>query len=36
MSAGRYTFKDFFRVGLPLFIIMWIALSLILPAVYGK
>jgi di/tricarboxylate transporter len=32
--AGGYRFSDFFRVGLPLQIIMWVALSLLLPAFY--
>jgi di/tricarboxylate transporter len=32
--AGGYRFSDFFRVGLPLQIIMWLALSLLLPYVY--
>jgi len=31
MNAGRYTFNDFLRVGLPLFFIMWLSLSFILP-----
>ena len=35
MNAGRYTFNDFLRVGLPLFVIMWISLSIILPMLYG-
>jgi di/tricarboxylate transporter len=30
-SAGGYAFKDFLRVGLPLTIIMWAALSWVLP-----
>ena len=34
MSAGNYQFSDFFRAGLPLQIVMWLALSLILPAMY--
>jgi di/tricarboxylate transporter len=34
MSAGGYQFSDFFRAGLPLQIIMWLALSFILPATY--
>jgi di/tricarboxylate transporter len=34
MSAGGYQFSDFFRAGLPLQIIMWLALSFILPAMY--
>lgn len=35
MSAGGYRFSDFFRAGLPLQLIMWIGLSLVLPALYG-
>jgi len=35
MNAGEYTFNDFLRVGLPLMLIMWLALSLLLPAIYG-
>ncbi len=31
MNAGRYTFKDFMRVGVPLFFLMWLSLSFILP-----
>ncbi len=34
LSAGGYRFSDFFRVGLPLQIILWLALSAILPAIY--
>jgi len=34
MSAGGYQFSDFFRAGLPLQIIVWLALSFILPAMY--
>ena len=33
-SAGSYTFKDFVRVGAPLMLIMWLALSWILPQFY--
>ncbi|MBB6095608.1 di/tricarboxylate transporter [Povalibacter uvarum] len=33
-SAGNYRFKDFLRVGVPLTILMWVALSLILPRFY--
>jgi di/tricarboxylate transporter len=33
-SAGGYRFGDFFRVGIPLQILVWIALSLLLPALY--
>lgn len=35
MNAGGYTFMDFVRVGVPLTIIMWLAFSWILPALYG-
>jgi di/tricarboxylate transporter len=35
MNAGNYTFGDFVRVGLPLTIIMWLALSWLLPRMYG-
>lgn len=35
MSAGGYSFADFFRVGLPLQIIMWLGLALLLPVIYG-
>ena len=35
MSAGGYTFTDFARIGVPLLIIMWLAYSWILPAIYG-
>jgi di/tricarboxylate transporter len=33
-SAGGYTFRDFVRIGLPLTIIMWLALSWTLPHFY--
>jgi len=33
-SAGSYSFKDFLRVGLPLTLIMWLALSWVLPRFY--
>jgi di/tricarboxylate transporter len=33
-SAGGYSFRDFVRVGVPLTIIMWLALSWILPQYY--
>jgi len=33
-SAGNYRFKDFLRAGVPLTILMWVALSLILPRFY--
>jgi di/tricarboxylate transporter len=35
MNAGHYTFSDFLRVGIPLLLIMWAALSVILPVAYG-
>jgi di/tricarboxylate transporter len=35
MNAGHYTFGDFLRVGVPLLIIMWTALTFILPFIYG-
>jgi len=35
MNAGNYTFGDFVRVGLPLTLIMWLALSWLLPRMYG-
>jgi di/tricarboxylate transporter len=35
MNAGGYTFGDFVRVGLPLTVIMWLALSWLLPRLYG-
>ena len=31
MNAGGYTFVDFLRVGIPLTVIMWLALTLLLP-----
>jgi di/tricarboxylate transporter len=34
MSAGGYQFSDFFRAGMPLQVVMWLALSFILPAMY--
>jgi di/tricarboxylate transporter len=33
-SAGGYSFKDFLRVGLPLTLIMWLALTWALPQFY--
>lgn len=33
-SAGGYRFSDFFRVGIPLQVLMWLALSLALPWLY--
>jgi di/tricarboxylate transporter len=35
MNAGGYKFSDFVRVGLPLTVIMWLALSWLLPRLYG-
>jgi di/tricarboxylate transporter len=35
MNAGKYTFNDFIRTGVPLLLIMWIALSWLLPIIYG-
>ena len=35
MNAGKYTFTDFLRVGVPLILIMWAALSWLLPVIYG-
>jgi di/tricarboxylate transporter len=35
MNAGRYTFSDFVRIGVPLTILMWLVLSWILPSMYG-
>ena len=35
LNAGRYRFKDFIRVGVPLTVIMWAAFSLVLPRLYG-
>jgi len=35
MNAGGYRFSDFMRVGLPLTLIVWLALSLLLPMLYG-
>ena len=34
MSAGGYRFSDFFRVGIPLQIILWLTLSIVLPILY--
>ncbi len=33
-SAGGYRFSDFFRVGIPLQLLLWIALSIALPLLY--
>lgn len=35
MNAGGYTFMDFVKAGVPLTLIIWIALSIILPGMYG-
>jgi di/tricarboxylate transporter len=35
MNAGKYTFNDFLRIGVPLVFIQWIALSWLLPTLYG-
>ena len=35
MNAGGYSFGDFVRIGLPLTLIMWLALSFLLPRLYG-
>jgi di/tricarboxylate transporter len=35
MNAGGYTFSDFVRIGLPLTLVMWLALSWLLPRLYG-
>jgi len=34
MSAGGYQFSDFFRMGFPLTLIMWIGLSIALSVIY--
>ena len=34
MNAGNYQFKDFMKVGIPLFIIMWLSFSVILSRMY--
>jgi len=34
LSAGGYRFSDFFRVGVPLSIIMWVGFSIVLPLLY--
>ena len=34
MNAGGYTFGDFVKVGLPLALVIWAALSIILPIFY--
>ena len=35
MNAGKYTFNDFLRIGVPLLLIMWGTLSWLLPTIYG-
>jgi di/tricarboxylate transporter len=35
MNAGGYAFSDFVRIGLPLTLVMWLALSWLLPRLYG-
>jgi di/tricarboxylate transporter len=35
MNAGSYHFNDFLRIGVPLVLIMWLALSWLLPMMYG-
>jgi di/tricarboxylate transporter len=35
MNAGKYTFNDFLRIGVPLILIMWVTLSWLLPTIYG-
>lgn len=35
LSAGGYTFTDFFKVGVPLIILMWLGFSLVLPLFYN-
>ena len=35
MNAGKYTFNDFVRIGVPLVVIQWITLSWLLPILYG-
>lgn len=34
LNAGRYRFMDFVRVGVPLTIVMWIAITLVLPVFF--
>jgi di/tricarboxylate transporter len=34
LSAGGYRFSDFFRIGIPLQLIMWLTLSIVLPLLY--
>lgn len=35
MNAGKYTFNDFLRIGVPLLLMMWLSLSFLLPAIYA-
>lgn len=35
MNAGGYNFSDFVRIGVPLTLLMWLALSITLPRLYG-
>ncbi len=35
MNAGKYTFNDFLRIGVPLLLIMWVTLSWLLTTLYG-
>ena len=35
MNAGKYTFNDFVRIGVPLIVLMWATLSWLLPTLYG-
>ena len=35
MNAGGYNFSDFVRIGVPLTLLMWLALSVTLPRLYG-
>jgi di/tricarboxylate transporter len=35
MNAGKYTFNDFLRIGVPLVLIQWLTLSGLLPIIYG-
>ena len=35
MNAGGYRFMDFVKVGTPLTLLMWLALSVILSVAYG-
>jgi di/tricarboxylate transporter len=35
MGSGRYSFKDFLRVGLPMDLLLWIAYSIVIPLVWS-